>query len=188
MAIKSLILEFVKAGITALNMVLIAVPMGRVIDGGHISTINTVLEFLGPEMRDITYILGTYADGMDKQKKQKWAESLLNGPLDLLVTFAQRKFVFSGLVPMALKGTNKELVLRSIKASQEGFLKKAVSQQPLELITYRKDERSKEIYNRFKRYDSISKDLFLVSEFAKQTETSCKELWFFFYIFSLSQK
>ena len=155
MSIKNLILEFVKKGVTSLNMVLIALPMNRRIDAAYMETINGVILFLGPEMADVTYILGTHSEGRTDQEKRAWAKQLYESPLRILVKYTKKKFVWSGMVDDRLSGEEARKGVIEMKRNQENTLKKAVSSTPVVLTL---GDEVKEIQHTFKMYESAAKD------------------------------
>ena len=149
-----------KSGVTSLNMVLLAVPMDRVIDSKHVETLNSLLCFLGPSMRKITYLLGTHAEGKTDDEKLKWARGLLNSPMSTLVNFVQGKLVFSGMVGQNLASETREKFLNGLKDNQEKFLKKAVSQEPIKLVMQQDD--SVHVHQRFEMYEATSRNCILM--------------------------
>jgi GTP-binding protein EngB required for normal cell division len=174
MEVEKLILDFVKKGVTSLNMVLIAIPMGRRIDAHHMDTIQGVCGFLGQEMRNVTYILGTHSEGRSDDEKREWIAQLKKTNLSSVVKYVKGKFVWNGMMSgeKSLEGGRREQALQEMKRNQQNTLQKAVSGPNVKLSG---DEMAK-IRNKFSLYESAAKDSLLLKTLLPEMEVLARNL------------
>lgn len=96
--LENLILRFVKNEVTKLSMILVALPMGRRIDDGHTKDILECLNFLGPELREITAILATHAEGKSPESKKDWYKQISEAEhTSRMVQFCRGGLFFTGM-------------------------------------------------------------------------------------------
>ena len=158
-------------------MVLIALPMNRRIDANHIDTINGVLEFLGPEMADISYILGTHSERRTDDEKRAWAKELFKSPLSTLVRYTKKKFVWSGMLGDKLTEEQEREALVELKRNQENTIKKAISAVPVVLTG------GEDIKNRFMVSESAAKDSMTLKGMVPLMSPLVESIRFFFFFF-----
>ena len=159
-------------------MVLIALPMNRRIDSNHMDTIDDVLQYLGEEMRQITYVLGTHSEGRTPEEKKKWANDLYRDKrLKNLVRFTNKKFVWSGMLDDKLSGARGEQMLKELKRNQENIIKKAVSADPVPLKEGGGGD-AESIKRRFLVFESAMKDLMVLRDLLPEMVPKAKETTF----------
>eukprot|EP00808_Paulinella_micropora_P001676 g19678.t1 len=96
--LESLILEFVKNNVTQLNMVLVCVPVGRRITEGQARDVLECMNFLGPELREITAILATHSEGKTAESKQAWCKEVEEeNHTKRIIQFCQGGLFFTGM-------------------------------------------------------------------------------------------
>ena len=151
-SIQTHIEDFVKQGVTSLSMVLLAVPTNEVIDQNHIDTLFDTMNFLS-HMKNITYILGTRAEGKTKEEKRRWAMELNTHPsLSHVVKFTKGKFVWGGMIDKDVSPETKRKWVQNLRENHGDFLKRAMEGGHIPLV----DETARENEN-FAYFESAMK-------------------------------
>lgn len=171
--IENLGLDLTKKRVDSLNMVLIAIPVGRRIAAHQMDTILAVCGFLGQEMRDIAYILGTHSEGLSDEEKREWITQLKKTNLSSVVKYVKGKFVWGGMMGCETsEGTRRELALQEIKRNQENFLKRALSGPDVQLS----GEIMSAILNKFLFYESTAKASLVLQTLLPEMEALANNL------------
>ena len=174
--LQKLILDFVKRGISSLSMVLVAIPVNHELAFSDIKCILSAIEFLGAKFRPITYILGTHSEGWTIDDKREWATQLKKTKLRELLRFTS-KFVWSGMIPPQISGTERETMLLGLKENQEKVVLKAIQAKPIPILNQGGDN-VMQLISRFEAQESAIKDGMILDDILPQIEPLVEQIRF----------
>eukprot|EP00808_Paulinella_micropora_P019359 g9573.t1 len=167
--LESLILKFVKNNLTQLNMVLVCVPVGRRITEGQARDVLECMNFLGPELREITAILATLSEGKTPESKQAWFKEVEEeNHTKRMIQFCRGLF-FTGM------NVNDNPIQQAAfekfqQKSISKIIQKAYKNKPVKLTGEFKKEATK-----FMVFESAAKDSLTLLRILPELKNKCME-------------
>lgn len=158
--LENLILDFVKKDVTSLNLVLIAIPLGRRLEKSQVSTIMNTLEFLGPGMKSCASILFTFSEDKSvTERKTHVREFKQHADLKSIYLFCQKKFFFTGTCSSPVP-IEKQKLINQQKKQQSIIIGEAIRNKASPL----RGENYDAVSSRFQVFESAAKDSLLLKK------------------------
>eukprot|EP00808_Paulinella_micropora_P027390 g52026.t1 len=169
--LEKLILKFVKNNVRQLNMVLVCVPVGKRITKGQARDVLECMNFLGPELREITAILATHSEGKTAESKQAWFKEVEEeNHTKRMIQFCQGGLFFTGM-----NANDNPIQQAAFEKFQQKsisrIIQKAYRNKPVKLT----GEEFKKEASRFMAFESAAEDSLTLLRILPELKNKCTE-------------